>query len=378
MQTGPVDVRHKLPPLKALTSVRFFAAMYVVLFHDRLQDTLTGVPVAARFIESGYTAVTLFFVLSGFILAYNYPAVKSRKSFWIARFARVYPVYLLATVLMFAVQVMDPYLRQDGSLYAGTLLVLGLVQAWWPRFHFLLNEPAWTLSVEAFFYAAFPFLIGPVSRMRRRTFVGLQVAYLVLVCVPWMMQWMPSMAARGVEWGRLIEDTTPLFRLNTFVVGIYMGARWARLVGRMLAAGESGPWRGGRRSGYLAVGAIGSLALLCTAPSAALRPLRTLLLTYTYALLLAGLASTDWRILTNHWMQVAGEISYGVYILQVPVLHFANAIARRWLPWVRHPEVIQVVLILPVAYVVFRWFEMPARLLIRRVLTGRPVATRAI
>jgi len=93
----PVEVRHKLPPIKSLTSLRFFAAIYVVLFHESANPGhFVFFPLAARFVASGYTAVTLFFVLSGFILAYNYGRIRSRKEFWISRFARIYPVYFLS------------------------------------------------------------------------------------------------------------------------------------------------------------------------------------------------------------------------------------------------------------------------------------------
>ena len=62
----------KRAPLRALTSIRFFAAMYVVLFHCGLPRLIAMPAIAARFFDSGYTGVTLFFSLSGFILAYNY------------------------------------------------------------------------------------------------------------------------------------------------------------------------------------------------------------------------------------------------------------------------------------------------------------------
>src|ERR1700730_8218729 len=85
----PLDIRHKLPPLRALTTIRFFAAIQVVLFHESFRSGHIPLPpVAARIVNSGFTAVTLFFVLSGFILAYNYEAVPNKREFWVSRFAR--------------------------------------------------------------------------------------------------------------------------------------------------------------------------------------------------------------------------------------------------------------------------------------------------
>ena len=60
--------------IRALTGLRAVAAVWVVLFHYR-GDVLTLLP-AARPLEplmaSGYLGVDVFFVLSGFVLAYNY------------------------------------------------------------------------------------------------------------------------------------------------------------------------------------------------------------------------------------------------------------------------------------------------------------------
>ena len=55
---------------------------------------------AGRFIMNGYSAVTLFFMLSGFILAYNYRGqIETRHHtfrFWEARFARIWPAYVFS------------------------------------------------------------------------------------------------------------------------------------------------------------------------------------------------------------------------------------------------------------------------------------------
>ena len=87
-------MRPNLPPL---TSLRFFAASGVVIFHYNLTS-----PVFPKVVASfGYEAVTFFFVLSGFILAYAHgiPGAGmnvSAKQFFIARFVRIWPVYALS------------------------------------------------------------------------------------------------------------------------------------------------------------------------------------------------------------------------------------------------------------------------------------------
>src|SRR5438093_3826319 len=92
------------PYLNALASVRFLAALHVVLYHHRDDAFMAGVPDAIRqIVNGGYAAVGLFFVLSGFILTYTYLGNPRRpldhRSFWAARVARTYPVYLFSFAL---------------------------------------------------------------------------------------------------------------------------------------------------------------------------------------------------------------------------------------------------------------------------------------
>lgn len=79
--------------LPSLTSLRFFAALLVVLHH------MPGEP----FVE-GYVGVTFFFILSGFILSHSYAerlgdGSCSASDFWIARVARVYPLHVVTLLL---------------------------------------------------------------------------------------------------------------------------------------------------------------------------------------------------------------------------------------------------------------------------------------
>src|SRR5262245_31988850 len=80
------------------------------------------------FLSNGYLAVGLFFLLSGFILAYTYDGqiegTRNRLRFWEARFARIYPVYLLSLVLA--------YKFATGIDWSTKLAVVGMVQAWNP------------------------------------------------------------------------------------------------------------------------------------------------------------------------------------------------------------------------------------------------------
>ena len=89
------------PRLHALTTLRFFAALHVVLFHMRVIGILPGGPWwYQNFASIGFVGVNFFFVLSGFILVYTYdgPSLNVRR-FWWARFARIYPAYILSLIV---------------------------------------------------------------------------------------------------------------------------------------------------------------------------------------------------------------------------------------------------------------------------------------
>jgi hypothetical protein len=80
--------------LPALTGVRFFAAMTVLVSHFAHRGLILVPAGVVAFVDGGRTAVALFFVLSGFILAYNYSGLagrSDRRAFYVNRIARSSP-----------------------------------------------------------------------------------------------------------------------------------------------------------------------------------------------------------------------------------------------------------------------------------------------
>lgn len=76
--------------LDQLTSLRFFAALMIVIHHS---TGLFGIKNISFHIGQG---VSSFFVLSGFILSYVYPKLENWyeiKKFWKARIARLWPAH---------------------------------------------------------------------------------------------------------------------------------------------------------------------------------------------------------------------------------------------------------------------------------------------
>ena len=178
--------------LRPLTALRFVAAVMVFVEH------CTATSAFGEKYALGHAGVGFFFVLSGFILTYSYQNVftGSRllggvRDFYAARFARVYPAYVVATLITLVVLGFcgDYTWDRSSPLLRGVALVaqLALVQSWIPVGPICLgiNSPAWSVSTEAFFYAVFPFVANSFQRSFRSAALGkIAVAALLFWSLP--------------------------------------------------------------------------------------------------------------------------------------------------------------------------------------------------
>jgi len=139
----------------ALSSLRFFAALFVVLFHNiQMSDTLKAAP---KIFTAGPQMVTFFFVLSGFVLvlAYCPDKMPSLKTYAVKRLTRILPAYFIALALSVALLL---YFSKGFSPVAFVLNLL-LLQSWFPSYPLSINGPGWFLSDLVFFYAVFPVVL---------------------------------------------------------------------------------------------------------------------------------------------------------------------------------------------------------------------------
>ncbi|HPB21356.1 MAG TPA: acyltransferase [Novosphingobium sp.] len=161
--------------LDALTGIRGIAAWGVVLYHIRLSLTaLLPEPVIAA-LGKGYLAVDLFFILSGFVIWYNYAARlrdggwhEARLFLW-RRFARVWPLHgaILAVFAVFAGLLLVTGRDASGYPLGELPLHVLLIQNWGLTGELAWNHPAWSISTEFAAYLLFPLLVfaAPWERM---------------------------------------------------------------------------------------------------------------------------------------------------------------------------------------------------------------------
>ena len=165
--------------IRSLTGLRGCAAILVMLYHFTLE--MPGQTNSFRqFLQNGYLWVDLFFILSGFVMAYsqaqifsNGYQVRLHLSFLVGRLARIYPLY--AVVIIETACLL--YWRTEHPDLLASLSVLGmnlvLLQAW---FHTpSLEGAAWSISTEWAAYLLFPLLLT-VTVLSRQRFAWLSLA----------------------------------------------------------------------------------------------------------------------------------------------------------------------------------------------------------
>jgi peptidoglycan/LPS O-acetylase OafA/YrhL len=148
--------------ITSLTSFRFITAFVVFLFHCRIHfNWKLDIRVLDKFFLSGATFMTGFFVLSGFVMAHAYCNTDFTKqknifNFYLKRLAKIYPTYIVVTLVYSAV-IRDIPSQQYLRVIVNDLF---LVQGFFPSmFPIGLNGGTWSLTVEIFLYFLFPFLM---------------------------------------------------------------------------------------------------------------------------------------------------------------------------------------------------------------------------
>lgn len=174
--------------IKPLTSLRFFAAISIVIFHYTHEIDVSHESIPGRL----YTGVDFFFILSGFILAHCY--IKdiengkfSARDFYIKRFARIYPVHTLTLIAAGLVTVIYILLLQTVFYPNETKICffssLLMVHAWGIHSDTCFNNPSWSISAEWFAYLLFPLLAAKAMNMKPSSVVLYSGLSLLAFCV---------------------------------------------------------------------------------------------------------------------------------------------------------------------------------------------------
>jgi peptidoglycan/LPS O-acetylase OafA/YrhL len=309
--------------LLPLTGLRGVAACLVLLshaidisFHYDIRHFGPYIRPLAQF------GMSLFFVLSGFVIQYNYaesfrrlPLRAAARRFYVARFARLYPLYAVSILISL------PMIPTPFSAWIN-LSYLTLTQSWF-NVELGIFPADWSVSTEWFFYLAFVPLTALVTRARRP--FAILIAFCIFValflCVAFTtwrdaitaiaQRWVwydAQMSASAWDW---ISYFSPYTRLFEFVAGM-LAARCFQI--KSIVDPRALEWSLKIGLAWCAVVYVGSVAdlpiLNSIAPNFGFAP--GIVLVMLAVCCLDGAALTS--ILSSRTALFLGEISYSIYI----------------------------------------------------------------
>jgi peptidoglycan/LPS O-acetylase OafA/YrhL len=349
--------------IEALTGLRAFAAIWVVAFHFRSEITtmLPGLRAVLPAAEAGRIGVDLFFVLSGFILAYNYAgtfgslSARSYGRFLWLRLARIYPVHLVTLAALVAVvlamraigmtpEPVNQY--SDATIWSNLLMV----HAWWGM-ELTWNYPAWSISAEWLAYLLFPVIMLALSRVRSpyAAVAGVVASYIGMYTIYVMFP---------THW----PFPVPLVRIGgEFLAGVFLYL--------VYQTGGDQTWRWSR----IAPAALGGLIAVATILEAVGQS--AIWSAPLCAILILALArARGWLsdLLGSRWAVYLGKVSYSLYMthalcqLALTRAFPPETFAGSDLPVRLTAVACYAAVVLVIAVVVYHFIEEPSRKFMRR------------
>lgn len=312
--------------------------------------------------KEGFVGVSFFFVLSGFIIAYNYQNKIaeqriSKREFWVARIARIYPLHLL-TLLVAALT--GGYIEATGIIeWIGHFLMSAfLLHPMIPSadYFFSFNSPSWSLGCEQLFYLLFPFLALFFGWNNR-------IFYALIVCL--IVMW-AGMFLTPVESIKGFWYVNPVTRLPDFLVGMALYRIYLKYRDVKLSY---------TTASILEVGSLLLFMLFYIFAGDLLSkvyrysfyywiPIALLLLIFS---LQRGALS---RLLSNKYLLIGGEISFSFYLIHLFVIDGYMKIAATYHWQISWIIVVPVVFLLTtgLSLLSYYYFEKPANRWVKKLL----------
>ncbi|MFN5410089.1 acyltransferase family protein [Bradyrhizobium sp.] len=377
----------------SLTGLRFVAAATVVVGHGAPSLARGALPELIAQVSS--IGMTMFFVLSGFVLWLNYAkrfqsqSLRSAlREFMIARLARLYPMYVvvvlsIVTFLMIVRGVSAPSLG----------FILTMTQAWFPVQNGTMLvavvpplQHLWSISVELFFYLLFPFvclLFSGVDKLRTMIWIALANILLFAMTIIAFFTWgervlqviAPSLQHGGMQW---LTYYSPFLHLSQFVAGCLAAMIYQNRAEAAIGSTE--------RSGVAIMFYSAAAGLACSPVLLFLEPrlpgwsfsieLAVCLLEIVgFSVVFLGTSRYGHgRWLSSRALVIGGECSYSIYLLHPFLIRLAM------LGKSEDPGALELMLRLglfvaiatAVAWVTYALIEAPSRSWLRKAFRTRP------
>lgn len=297
--------------INQINFLRFVAAFFILLFH--FGRDVQSLAWGKNFWEISNTAVSFFFFLSGFILVYVYiyRDIKQARQFYIARFARIFPLYCIALILMAL-----PLFLKSNLNSIDFILSIFMLQAWVPGYSQIINIPAWAISVQLLFYLLFPFLL-PYFKSHRSNKRILSIMFilwignLIVHIVLYNLTTIPEASLRFKDF----VFYHPITHLSTFILGSFAATFYINNKSRIT-----------RFSYLLIILPIVVFLLITVIPNPIIKYHHNGLFSPLFFLIIIGLAAGNESILSKIFnlpvFVKLGDLSYAIYIFQGPVFYY--------------------------------------------------------
>jgi peptidoglycan/LPS O-acetylase OafA/YrhL len=372
--------------IRSLSGLRIVAALWVVLFHFRPMLQTASPPLydaLKPILDCGAQGVDLFFILSGFVLTWNYlermgPTWSTRATLhflWL-RLARVWPLYLVTMHLavlwiIFTLNVGDFPSPEAGTLTATNYIrQLVMVQLWVQPFfdNSSWDGPAWSISAEWLAYLSFGLLVLVIFRIDRAT----RARGLLLLAFAASLPPVLLLVASGGQF------YTPWSWLPRIVLQFTVGALACAAV-RKLELSD----RTRRVAGYVSVllvaVIVGALYLFDAYPLPTVRDdfgLVDVLFMPLVVALAIGAGSLP-RVLSTRVLVYGGQVSFGLYMVH-ELVHTAWLWIMAQYQIVLEPSITAklvfvglIVVAIALAVLLYHFVEEPARVWMRRMVGER-------
>jgi peptidoglycan/LPS O-acetylase OafA/YrhL len=365
------------PQIVSLTSLRFFAATAIVVYHA-FGFNNAHLPAASRGPLAGFLferlplfcyahlAVDFFFILSGFVLAHVYLDALASGQFDYARFlkrrlARIYPLHAataLACLLLFAGATAVGHPLKDSRMFSLPAIVANflMVHAWGVVDHLSVNGPSWSVSAEWFAYLLFPLAAWAVLRSPLGSITTLVAAVGVFLGVYYLDVYVwaspPLLTERTFDFG--------ILRIGVeFPIGVALYR-----VFRERPHDFARPWQ-----------ALAAVLLTLLAMQFQWEQALVVLLFAALIYFCAANESADrLRPLAHRWLVYGGEISYSIYLVHAPLLAcVAAALALAGVPKISWTSdfvfLASIPAVIAVSIASYEWLERPANRWVYRVVS---------
>jgi peptidoglycan/LPS O-acetylase OafA/YrhL len=304
--------------LNQLTFTRFLAALSIVIYHSDCKIYPFNQGVLKMIFSHANVGVSYFFILSGFVMIIAYGKQKTgtinAKAYYINRIARIYPLYIFALFLTIITQ-----LSKHDVHFKDVLLQIFALQSWYLPLVLKLNSPGWSLSVEAFFYLAFPILFNYVySKYSTKIVFASVISFWIISQVTVNYLFLSPFYKGFPSDSHNFLFYWPILHLNQFMMGNILGYIYLRYAGK-------------NRNFDLPVIAVVSalLILLSFKPTFNFHDGLMAVIFAPLILLISLNSGIITKAFSNKYLVILGEASYGMYILQYPIRNFCLSAFKR-------------------------------------------------